>query len=177
MTETATIPDDAHHAVITDVAVDEEDEKLFMLVTARSLDENLTDSLRFEIPKAWLNHIGEGSAFNPLNLTDDWTESDLMLFRKSIANRRGEGWLQRLVFNEHSVSRIGGRDPSLLTTVIKNPANIDDYLINLKLMLQDVECLMLRRRGEVWDLLPRGDYRNDDKRLQGYVLAWERVKT
>ena len=78
------------------------------------------------------------------------------------------------MFAEASVARLDGRDPSDVDGLVRRPQNLTDYMANLRLMLEGVKCLMLRRQGEVWDLLPKGDYRPDDKKLRGYDLAWER---
>lgn len=167
-------PDDAHHATITGVDIREEGERLLLVVELKSLDEDLRSEFPLELPRAWPAHIAEGSQFDPSVLTDEWTDAQQVLYRRTIANRKNDAWLQRLVFQDFSVARMGGRDPSDVPDLIRHPRNLKDYLANLHLMLVGVECLMLRRKGQVWDVLQKGVYHDDDHKLRGYELAWRR---
>ena len=170
------IEDDAHNATITGVEYTKRDNgKISFLINISSRDEKMTVALDIPVPPLWEMNLNQGTEFDPLTLPEDGeNDNQQTMFRRGIANRKLDAWLQRLVFNRDSLARKAGRDPKLLNIILK-PQNIDDYVHNLCEMLSGVECLLLRRGGDVWQIMDAGKYELDDKRLKGYRIAWEIV--
>jgi hypothetical protein len=170
-------PDDAHHATITAVKlVRRLDGRVSILVKLASRDVNSVAEFSIEVPTAFEIGLTEGRDFDPTTLPeDDENGRQQTIFRQSFANRKGDAWLQRLVFNMDSISRKDGKDPNTLD-IIRKPATMEEYVHNLAEMLTGVNCIMLRRSGKVWNLVPDDDAPSyiTDKRYKGYRLAWER---
>ena len=166
------IEDDAHHAEFVGVELlHKEGGGSFLVFKLKSLDEPLSVNLELEIPQHWEHSIAQGADFDPMSLPEHDNDMQQTLFRKNVANRKNDAWLQRLVFHETSVARRWGKNPKELE-IIRNPQNMDDYVKNLWAMLEEVECILLRRSGDVWDIIPEGKFDEDDDRFDGYRLAW-----
>ena len=127
--------------------------------------------LEVEIPQHWEHSLAQGSQFDPLTLPENETDRQQTTFRKNIGNRKNDAWLQRLIFNEGSVARSFGQNPKELEIILR-PQNIEEYVKNLSTMIIGSECVILRRCGDIWDILPEGMFGEDEDRFKSYRKAW-----